>query len=246
MATINVRLDDHIRDALEQKAIDAGVSLSDYVRNLLRSDIVPVREEREYTPQHLTAIDRRMLSLLHRVLARVLPEDANDVDGDAEYQLERAKVLEDGYAGEYWMEFAGIDSELSPQNCERVKDILDMFRVVEHSRRVLREGGTDLEPRVAGQLEFEGFDHNDALESQMSSYVEYLISQDRWTERAPMYATPGGGNSHATMLPSYMRMIDEYRKIMDSRDRGMGRDRLNLSADELSEIAHASIHPNNR
>ena len=91
MATINVRLDDHIRDALEQKASDAGVSLSDYVRNLLRSDIVPVREEREYTPQHLTAIDRRMLSLLHRVLARVRDDSLRRFGHVAKVERQRAR-----------------------------------------------------------------------------------------------------------------------------------------------------------
>jgi uncharacterized protein YfbU (UPF0304 family) len=246
VATINIRVEDHIRDALEQKAINAGVNLSDYVRDLIRTDVVPVREEREFAPEHLTPIDRRTLSLLHRILARVLPADANDVDGDLEYQLERAKVLEEGYTGEYGMEFAGIDSELSPRDCDRVKDILDMFRIVDHSLRLLREAGEDFDASLAAHLEFEGFDHNDVLESQMSSYVEYLISQDKWTERAPMYESIGGGNSHATMLPSYTRMLGEYRKIMDGRNRGMGRDRFNLSAEELTGIARASFHPNNR
>lgn len=197
-------------------------------------------------PEHLTTIDRRVLSLLHRILARVLPEDANDVDGDLEYQLERAKVLEEGYTGEYGMEFIGIDFELSAPDCERVKDILDMFRVVEHSQRLLAEAGGAIDAKLVGHLEFQGFDHNDMVESQMSSYVEYLISQDRWTERAPIYEDIGGGNSHAAMLPVYTRMVGEYRKIMDGRDRGMGRDRFTLSAAELIEIARAAIHPNNR
>lgn len=46
---------------------------------------------------------------------RVLPEDANDVDGDREYQLERAQVIEKGFTAEHETEFCGIKPELSPK-----------------------------------------------------------------------------------------------------------------------------------
>ena len=35
------------------------------------------------------------------MLARVLPEDANDDDGGADYQLRRARVIESSFTGEY-------------------------------------------------------------------------------------------------------------------------------------------------
>lgn len=246
VATINIRVEDNIRDALLGRAVDEGVTLSDYVRDLLKADVIAVREQeqRDYAPEHITHMDRRVLSLLHRILGRVLPEDSNDVD--LRYQLERVAVLEHGYSGEYWMEFAGMDTELTPQECGKVKDILDMFRITEYAITRLTEQGEAIDESTTDRLRFEGFDHNDPLEGQMSSYVEYLISQDKWRERASMYETPGGGNSHATMLPVYNRMLSEYRRILDSRGRGTGTGRYSLSADELDLIAAASIHPSNR
>ena len=90
----------------------------------------------------MRTIDRQVLSLLHRILARVLPEDANDVDGDLEYQLKRAKILEEGFAGEYWLEVAGFSTELSKRDCGRVSDILQMFRIITFSIDHLQNDGT--------------------------------------------------------------------------------------------------------
>ena len=112
MAVLNIRVEDRIRDQLKEMADDEGVTLSEYVRNLVMEAVVPVFEREvkhgdEPPQESLRIIDRQILSLLHRILGRVLPEDANDVDGDLEYQLMRAQILEAGYTGEYWFETAG-------------------------------------------------------------------------------------------------------------------------------------------
>src|SRR5215207_9359803 len=109
MAVLNIRVDDRVRDQLKEMADDEGVTLSEYVRDLLMEAVVPVYEREmehgdEPVPESMRIIDRQVLSLLHRILARVLPDDANDVDGDPEYQLMRANILEAGYTGEYWYE----------------------------------------------------------------------------------------------------------------------------------------------
>ena len=101
MAVLNIRVDDAVRDQLKELADVEGVTLSENVRDLLLEVIVPVHEQEsrhgdEPAPESMRIIDRKVLSMLHRILARVLPEDANDVDGDIEYQLDRAKVLEPG------------------------------------------------------------------------------------------------------------------------------------------------------
>ena len=95
MAVLNIRVDDRVRDQLKELADDQGVSLSEYVRDLLMEAVVPVYEQEvkhgdEPPAESMRIADRQMLSLLHRILARVLPEDANDVDGDLDYQLMRA------------------------------------------------------------------------------------------------------------------------------------------------------------
>src|SRR5690606_153812 len=122
MAVLNIRVDDRVRDQLKEMADDDGVSLSEYVRNLVMEAVVPVYEPEvehggEPAPESLRIVDRQVLSLLHRILGRVLPEDANDVDGDLDYQLLRAKILEEGYTGEYWYETAGFSTELSKRDC---------------------------------------------------------------------------------------------------------------------------------
>jgi hypothetical protein len=194
----------------------------------------------------LRIIDRQILSMLHRILGRVLPEDANDVDGDLRYQLMRAQILEAGYSGEYWFETAGFQTELSQRECRRVKDILDMFRIITYSIDRLEKEGSTINEKLKHSLEFMGFDHNDAFEGHMASYVEFLMRDDRWTELAPQLERNDNGNSHHRVLDVYMRMLAEYRRIMDGRRRGLSRMDYFLSQEELQQIDEASIHPSNR
>jgi uncharacterized protein len=251
MAVLNIRVDDRVRDQLKKMANDEGVTLSEYIRNLLMEAVVPVYERElehgeEPAPESLRIVDRQVLSLLHRILGRVLPEDANDVDGDLEYQLMRARILEKGYTGEYWYETAGFSTELSKRDCDRVSDILEMFRIITYSIDHLKEEGVDLDERLANKLEFQGFDHNDALEGHMASYVDFLMRDDGWTELKPQLNRHDNGNSHSRMLDTYLRMLSEYRRIMDSRKRGHDRLDYLLSQDELERISDARIHPSHR
>lgn len=251
MAVLNVRVDDNVRDQLKEASDDEGVTLSEYVRDLLLAAVLPVREENvrhgdEPAPDTLRIVDRQVLSLLHRILGRVLPEDANDVDGDLEYQLKRAKILEEGYAGEYWLEVAGFSTELSKRDCERVSDILQMFRILTFSIAHLAEAGESVDVKLAHRLEFVGFDHNDPLEGHMASYVEHLMTDDRWSELKPQVEANDNGNSHARMLDTYSRMLAEYRRLMNSRERGFNRFDYLLGREDLEQIAAAQIHPSNR
>lgn len=251
MAVLNIRVEDRIRDQLKEKADGEGVTVSEYVRDLVMAAIIPMYEREvdhgdEPAPESMRIADRQVLSLLHRILARVLPEDANDVDGDADYQLKRARVIESGFTGEYWREVAGFSTELSKRDCGRVLDILDMFRVITFSIRRLEKDGATVSEELRYDLEFQGFDYNDGLESHMASYVEFLMSDDRWTELKDQLDRNDGGNSHSRMLDTYMRMLAEHRRIKDSRGRGLRRDGYLLSMEELEQIAAARVHPSNR
>ena len=251
MAVLNVRVDDRVRDQLKDLADQEGLSLSEYVRDLLMETVVPVYEPEhkhgdEPAPDSMRLFERQALSLLHRILGRVLPEDANDDDGDLNYQLMRARILEAGYTGEYWYEVAGFSTELSKRDCERVMDILQMFRIITYSLDHLAEEAQPIDDGLVYQLQFRGFDFNDALEGHMASYVEHLMSDDRWTELKPQLERTDNGNSHMRMLGTYLRMLSEYRRIWDSRERGFGRMDHLLSEKELRRIADARIHPSNR
>jgi uncharacterized protein YfbU (UPF0304 family) len=190
--------------------------------------------------------DRQVLSLLHRILARVLPEDNDDVDGNKDYQLARARVIEAGYTGEYWREVAGFNRELSKRDCGRVLDILDMFRIITFSIRRLEKDGTTVDKELSYKLEFGGFDGNDGLENHMAHYVEFLMSDGRWAELHEQWTSNDEGNSHTLMLDTYMRMVAEHRRIKASRDRGFHREDYLLSLDELEQIAAARVHPSRR
>lgn len=251
MAVLNVRVDDRVLDQLKELADTEGVTLSEYVRDRLMEAVVPIytREVKhgdEPAPESMRTIDRQVLSLLHRILARVLPEDANDVDGDLQYQLERAKILEEGFAGEYWLEVAGFRTELSKRDCDRVSDILQMFRIITFSIDHLEKSGAPVAEELGFRLEFQGFDHNDALESHMAAYVKYQMKEDRWSELKPQVKRHDSGNSHMQMLDTYMRMLAEYRRVMDSRERGFNRYDYLLTLQELEQIAAARVHPSNR
>jgi uncharacterized protein YfbU (UPF0304 family) len=251
MAVLNIRVEDRIRDQLKEMADAEGVTLSEYVRDLVMAAVVPVyqqpvRHGDEPAPETMRIADRQMLSMLHRILARVLPEDGSDVDGDAGYQLRRARVIEAGFTGEYWQEVAGFHTELSKRDCGRVLDILDMFRMITFSIRRLEKEGTTVSEELSHALEFQGFDGNDGLESHMASYVEFLMSDGRWAELQPQLDRNDGGNSHHRVLDTYMRMLAEHRRIKDSRDRGSRRDDYLLSMDELEQIAAARVHPSHR
>lgn len=249
MATITVRLDDEIRDAAQKRAAEGGVTISDFVRDLIREAVVELRDGDDldgYVPDTLSPKERHTLSLLHRILARVLPEGESDVDGDKAYQLERARVLEDGFTLEYWTEFAGIGNELSKRDSERVMDILELFRIAQDSIARLREEGVDVPDALAESLQYQGFDFNDALETKMAAYVRHMVDDGRWEEQVSFVKGRTGGNSHARLLDVYLRMLAEYRRIRARRRPSAGvRDYL-LSLDELDAIAAERVHPDNR
>ncbi len=251
MAVLNIRVEDHVRDQLRAKAEEAGVSLSEFVRDLLLGAVVPVYEREmkhgdEPAPESMRIVDRQVLSLLHRILGRVLPEDGREVDGDLEYQLMRARILEEGFTGEYWYETSGFRTELSSRDCARTVDILQMFRILTYSIDDLAKQGTPVGEDLARDLGFRGFDHNNALESHMASYVEFLMSDGRWQELQPQVQRHDDGNSHWPMLDTYLRMLAEFRKIMDARERGYSRNDFLLTLEELQRVAAARVHPSRR
>ncbi|WP_165788072.1 YfbU family protein [Arthrobacter glacialis] len=254
MATITVRIDDDVRDALQSKAEDVHQTLSEFVRDRLQDAVFDFRDDKDrrkgrggdLEPDSLSALDRHTLALLHRILGRVLPEDENDVDGDKEYQLERAKVLERGFTKEYSVEFIGIEPELSPRHCDFVLDVLQMFRITLHSIKELQKQGAMVDENQRKALTFDGFDHNDLLESQMSDYVRFLVEGGKWSEQKDFVLGADYGNSYHQVIPRYSRMLTEYREVKQRRTRSVGLRSYILNEAELHKIAAARVHPSGR
>lgn len=87
MAVLNIRVDDQVRDQLKDMADEEGITVSEYVRNLVMAAIVPGYEPEEDedqgdlpAPTTMRIADRQVLSLLHRILAHVVPEDDSEID----------------------------------------------------------------------------------------------------------------------------------------------------------------------
>ncbi|WES65832.1 YfbU family protein [Microbacter sp. GSS18] len=249
MAVLNVRVDDSVRDQLKEMADDQGVTLSEFVRDLVSASTVPVYEHPEdhgdlEVPESLRQVDRQMLALLHRILARVLLEDGG---GDLEGQLELAEVIQEGYTGEYYRLVADLSPELSRRDSNRVLDILEMFRYITFSIGKLKRDGESVGDDLEASLEFRGFDHNNSLEGHMARYVRFLMDDDRWAELQGQMDRHDRGNSHMPVLDLYLRMLGEYRRIMEGRGRrGYDLDAYYLSLDELQRLADSQIHPSLR
>lgn len=252
MATITLRLDDQVKDHLEAVARARGTNLSDLVRSIVGDFLAPeLREEWRYeahVPSTLTAVDRQQLALLHRILARVLPEDENESDGDRAYQLERAQVLESGFVQQYGQEFAGIEPELSAQDCEFVIKVLEMFRRITFSVQKLEREGVAIPEDLTHQLSFRGFDLNDSRESKLRDYALYLVNEDRWSELLPTFSDDNDrGNSHMPCAAMYARMLDVLDSMpFDDVSMRKARDRFFLDVEALQQVADGRVHPSRR
>lgn len=251
MATVTLRIDDQVRDQLQAIADGKGVSVSVLLRylidGLLDRDDRDGMPRRPVVPESMTAIDRKQLALLHRILARLVEEKTADErlghDGDTAYQLDRAQALEEGWTKEYDMEFYAMEPELSRRECGLVMDIFDMFRILQASIERVGDQLSDAEVR---SLTFRGFDLNDEFESRLLGYARWLVSDgDRWQEQAEAFSAKNDrGNSHMPCLAVYQRMLEAYEPIWRRIVHRSGRELM--SADELREVAAATIHPTNR
>lgn len=47
----------------------------------------------------------------------------------------------------------------------------------------------------------------------MAGYVEFLMSEDRWTELKPQLERNDNGNSHHRTLDVYTRLLTGYRRL---------------------------------
>ena len=243
MATLTLRLDDAARDEIEAYAGAHDLSVSEVLRAAIDRFLGrDVEMDRTDVPATINMTNRKVLALLHELLARV-PSD----DDDADHHRKMVEALDNGYAGEYSNVFAAVQPELSRTECELVWDILDMFRIVQASvAKLSKAERASLGEHGDLALEFAGFDLNDSLEGRMLYYVRYLISAERWEEFAPYFdAKHDRGNSHHPTLASYKRMVAAYKPIFSERVRKRGVSGMHLDADELRRVAAAWPYPGN-
>lgn len=216
MATITLRLDDQVRDDLEQLARNQGVTLSELLRVTLMRLVGRDAGTPLHVPPSLEITQRHTFRLLHKLMAEVGPEDERD------YHRRQAEVIEEGFTADYYSVFGGIVfPEMTKTDAELVYDLLDAFTVLESSLDKL----DDDERAALGEgaeyaLRFRGFDHNDSQELRLAGFAEHLIDDGRWSSMAYHFDEEHeGGNSHMPTLSSYRRVLAAYKAVLHERKR---------------------------
>lgn len=234
MATMSIRISDLTHRMIEEAASGEEQSVSEWVRQALEVQLGIRERDKPHVVTTLSKRDRHQLALLHEVLS----ESASS-DTEAEHHRMSSRILREGFAAEY-TNVLDVSDEMTVEECRLVIELLDMFRVLKMSLDMAEDGHLqeldDLDLRL---LEFRGFDFNDRRESRMASYAKYLFDSGSWTEFHEHF-NRNGGNSHAPLLASYLRMLKAYRKIQpEILERVMSR-QAPLSLDDLRQIGLAA------
>lgn len=249
MASLTLRVDDAVRDELDRAARAQGTTVSDLLRTAIDrllgfegSD--PHRGDGVARPRTLDVTERRMFSLLHEILSRLV-----DDEQDRAYHVRQAEVMTEGFAGEYDAEFGFMPVELSPTECRWVNDVLEMFRVVEFRLAQLTAGdrkrlGSDAEYT----LTFDGFDQNKPDEARLLAYARYMVKQEgRWEEFQERLISGERGNSHSPRRARYQRMRTAFEAIRDgNRANGRVTSAFDFDVKDLLSIMEAARHPEAR
>ena len=241
MATITVRIDERMKDELEGAARAREMSVSDVVRGYIEEHHgqgnqnpdadMSARLADAAAPRTLSLMDRHVLTLLHRIL-----ELQGDDDYPEGYHERAAEVLRMGYTSGYDQEFAAYAREMPRRQAQLVWDIFDMFRMISGSlRRLSEQDLRGLTEDELQRLQFGGFDANDGVESALLAYGRFLVQeQGKWAELKPFFDETGG-NSHATMLGRYNRMLTRFDPMRQRSVRGRGE----LTVEQLRMLAEA-------
>ena len=248
MATLTLRVDDNIRDELERAARARGTTVSDLLRaainDLLGWQDADIQSGSVVVPRTLDVVQRRMFALMHEILGKVTDEEDKD---EKDYHQRRAEVMTEGYAGEYYGEFGFMPAELTPAECARLNDILEMFRVVEFNLAQLDPADRErLGSNAEHALTFSGFDMNKPDEARLLSYARHLVKdEDTWTDFRERLTTGERGNSHSPRLDRYLRMLPVYKTIWERKRSGYerGRDDDLFDIDDLRLMIEAARYP---
>ncbi|MDX6256751.1 MAG: uncharacterized protein QOJ11_3085 [Frankiales bacterium] len=245
MAQLNIRIDDETRDLFDALARARGQNTSDLLRDLIAQAVgrgESGRDGGDTTPSSLSAIERRRFALLHEIMANLVSDD----EYDAAYHRQMIEVMTSGYTAEYYRTFQMIDSEMTERECSLVRDILDMFRIVEASVADLTDEQRDsLGEHWEYALKFRGFDFNDSRESRLASYAHFQIKDDRWADLADRFDNKHEhGNSHSPMLATYQRMLNVWKPVWERKIKSYGGPKdYKFSVEELRELMKAWPYP---
>jgi len=163
-------------------------------------------------PLNLSRLERLQLANQYLILEKV------DPNNESEYAKLRL-AIEHGFEFEIAiMADQRVLEPLSYQECEEVREILDMHIALYSA---VERFGKDIAVAL-DQVGFEGFDGS--REARQLAYVSYLLdTMDYFSE----LRNENGYNSHVEMLPKYQRMLSFWKS---------SEDRVDLTADDVKRI----------
>lgn len=177
----------------------------------------------------LSLQERIILSNQYRILETLYPNEADS------FQKMR-EIVDGGYELHYdSLNVSVVECRLSPEQCEEVMDVLDMYRALRDSYDALKDKG-DIS---RNEIQFPGFDGNG--EPGADGYLGYarflILTERRWEEALENRHHGFDINSHSHVIEMYRRMLAEWKRLDKKR---------NLSSEEIKQVLAERIHPENR
>lgn len=146
--------------------------------------------------------DKEKISLInqYKILSKLYPEEES-------YYQELTSIIENGYSIFYSQLKGWISDELPEDECKFVLDILNLYRVIEDTKRKNKNSNL-AEYRHSY---FEGFDGNN--ESEYLSFASFLIKkQGKFAEQQDYLIKNDDLNSHHQMKEKYDRMLRKWEQ----------------------------------
>ena len=174
----------------------------------------------------LTKLDRIFLVNQLRILEILCPDEV------AQLSVQR-EALERGYEMLYNLDFEYIydgDSKMTEEESREVWDTMDMFDAIGRSMP------EEMDVSIFHMTKFAGYDGNN--ESKFMSFARFTVERLERFEYVPM-ERPGYWNSHFPVRDTYLRMLEEWKKLPNPS-------RFSMSPEQLQLVLKAARHPENR
>lgn len=156
----------------------------------------------------LTPAERLLLSNQLLILSRLIPNEAGSY-------LKTKEVVDSGFEANYDRYFEHIQTPVSEEVGQEVRDVLDLFWALKHSLAHLK----DKEGLTPQKITFPGFDEQN--EDDQLAYAYFLTKQEK------KFSGVKVKNSHFSQMSNYRRMLNEWKKFGQRHD---------LSATEIKSI----------
>lgn len=196
MVGISIRLEDQLKERLDEVAAKQNTSISEIIRDALEEKLKIADRKHESTSSLPSRNERLMLSNQYEILSILDPESAAS-------HRKKKKIIQDGYSLNYGWMTNYIEPEVSKKTCVEVLRILDMYSALGDSLyRLDNKDGISEE-----DVSFSGFDGNN--ETDLMAYAKFLIFDEG--KFSDLLDVSGFAlNSHFPIMNSYRKCLDRW------------------------------------